>query len=191
MYRRVVTHGWPAAAGSDSGSSSGANLAGSSSSSSSVKLRGLAGRGEDGWRDCLDARNANSTTAFQTAMHFCKPEVVRFFLQDRCFSLEMLTEPTRYGGELFVLQLIANRVVWLLQQLLVFGCTYIQTFTHCMQKPGNVDTAGTYAWPSCVVLLHKGMWPVPPIPACTCKVHSLNKGLQQLSFLKTSVTTGL
>jgi hypothetical protein len=116
MYRSIVIHGWPAAAidsttTSSSGnagdlarvgsSSSGTLGSGSSSSSSSVKIRGLVGRGEDGWVDCLDARNANSATPFQSAVHFCIPEAVRFFLQDSCFGLEMLTEPTLSGRELF------------------------------------------------------------------------------------------
>jgi hypothetical protein len=114
MYRRVVINGWPAAAidssnGSSSyiaddlarvGSSSSSGTPGGSSSSS-VNIRGLASRGTEGWLDCLDARNANSATPFQSAVHFCIPEAVRFFLQDSCFSLEMLTEPTLSGRELF------------------------------------------------------------------------------------------
>jgi hypothetical protein len=114
MYRSVVIDGWPASdinsttssskfagdlarAGSSSSSSGTVGV----SSSSSVRIRGLAGRGEDGWVDCLDSRNANSSTAFQSAMHLCIPQAVRFFLHDGCFSLEMLTEPTLHGGELF------------------------------------------------------------------------------------------
>jgi hypothetical protein len=120
MYRSAVIDGWPAsftcgsgcnssgsgsvndlarAGSSSSSSSSSSSATPGGSSSSSVKLRGLAGRAIDGWADCLDARNARRASPFHSAVHFCMPEAVRFFLQDGCFSLGMLTEPTLTGRE--------------------------------------------------------------------------------------------